>query len=38
MSEPIPQLSASRPGNIRQFKISGQDELDLITIIIVELL
>ncbi len=25
MSEPIPQLSASRPGNIRQFKISGQD-------------
>ena len=25
MSEPIPQLSASRPGNIRQFKISGED-------------
>ena len=25
MSEPIPQLSPSRPGNIRQFKISGED-------------
>ena len=25
MSGPIPQLSPARPGNIRQFKISGQD-------------